>query len=75
MFEQKSKAKANAKSQLRPGMDTTTVVQLDDGKYDVITNESDFEPCLEQVVGDWSWNNDQKVWSENPNFNLGRVRE
>ncbi|QCN95860.1 hypothetical protein D3093_11650 [Azospirillum argentinense] len=75
MFDTKTKAKQSAKSQLKLGKDWSKVVQLDDGTFDVITDDSDFEPCLEQVVGEWTLQGDEKVWTDNPNYDPDRVIE
>ncbi len=75
MFDKLSKAKSNAKSQLKPGMDYSSVVQLDDGKFDIITPNDEFEPCLEQKVGEWTWGNLDKLWADNPNYNADRLSD
>ena len=56
-------AKKSAKTQLKPGMDRTTVVKGHDGTYDVITDEKELESCIEDPIGDWTWGGIKKVWS------------
>ena len=73
MFQHKTKAKASAKSQLKPGVEFTKVVQMDDGLFGVITPTDELEPCLEQVVGDWTKQGDKKVWNENTQFDPNRI--
>jgi hypothetical protein len=75
MFDKLSKAKSNAKSQLRPAMDYVKVVQLDDGKFDVVTPSDEYEPCLEQTIGEWTWGNLDKLWADIPNYNSDRLSD
>ena len=73
MFDNLSAAKRSAKTQLKFQSQIVYVVQNDDRTFDVIKFEEDHEPCIEQIVGNYAYDNDKKIWYENHQFDKDRL--